>query len=157
VPAYWAAGGTVAATGVADGQSDSAVITAEKFGRHYLDVLGNRLQRRNGVLAVADIIVRTEDIRLLADGVKTRVDEQPKSRRGRKHAVSDEFIQQIVDGLMDHHDDFIEEDREWNCPAKLEAAVTEKLASKGLPVSESTVRRRVKPALANWRARKAQN
>ena len=75
-------------------------------------------------------------------------------RRGRKPKISKQIITDKVFALMNYHNDFVAEDKEWNCQARLEEAIAKDLDDRGISLAPSTIRHHVVPALEQWRKRK---
>ena len=75
----------------------------------------------------------------------------PATRRGRKPKISKQTITDKVFELMDYHGDFVAEDKEWNCRARLEEAIAK---DRDISLAPSTIRLHVVSALEQWRKRK---
>jgi hypothetical protein len=67
-------------------------------------------------------------------------------RRGRKPKVNKQIITDKVFELMSYHGEFVAEDEQWNCQARLEEEIAKDLKT---PLATSTIRRHVVPALKN--------
>jgi hypothetical protein len=79
--------------------------------------------------------------------------EPISSRRGRPPKLNWNAVKDKVWERMDWHGEFSDDDREWNCQARLEEAIAAFIVNElGAEAEESTIRGRVTQYLAEWRA-----
>lgn len=76
------------------------------------------------------------------------------TRLGRKPKLDKKMITDKVFELMNYHDEFVPEDKEWNCQARLEEVISKDLDDRGISLAASTIRLYVGSALKQWRERK---
>lgn len=77
-----------------------------------------------------------------------------KRRRGRK-SYNWKEAQKFVWKLMDEYGDFVQEDPEWNCQARLETKIQQHfMATIGREIATSTVRKRLPSMVESWRENK---
>lgn len=85
---------------------------------------------------------------------ETRRVEASTIRKGRPPNVDWQFVDGEIFRLMDHHGEFVDGDRAWNCQAKLEkeiASFIDKTFGKNAVKADSTIRDHTSKALEKWR------
>jgi hypothetical protein len=93
----------------------------------------------------------------LANNIGSPTEARRKHTGGRKATYDWLAIEQETDRLMDHHDDFSDDDPEWNKQAQLEKALLDfcQRTDRRVPdVSLLRKKNRIPQWLANWRERK---
>ena len=80
---------------------------------------------------------------------------RPNSRRGRTPKVEWGVVRDFVHAQLEHHGLPQSGDPEWSCQADVERAVAKFIEERfGIPISESTVRKRTAKFIAEWEAGK---
>jgi hypothetical protein len=85
---------------------------------------------------------------------------ESKRRRGRRPAIDWTKVEKKIFQLMDYHSEFDPSEPEWDCQARLEAAVAQFVSvefGETAVKSESAIRARAKASLDKWRKAKARN